>query len=226
MLVLYRAVLFSFLILKNVLENPVRRKDQLFVSDQPLQHRVAGTMRRCGTSPGKDLPPPCRKKWLAKRRTWSMELSQFITVPIWLSHHHLSAILSTMRRPPAPGSLKPLSIPAPSVLRPGPPWQLHEGLLVLHLIPQCQWSQFMVDSSSYITDLPHALSYTAIKVTIDRFSVAYKIVPLWALPTTMEMIKLLFDQVFHKYILSEDIVYCRIGDPSLPHGYGGHSVKI
>lgn len=57
-----------------------------------------------------------------------------------------------------------------------------------------------------MTDLPASESHTCILVVVDRFSKAYKLIPLKGLPTAMETAELLFHHVFRHFVLPEDIV--------------------
>ncbi|KAK3571358.1 hypothetical protein QTP86_008894 [Hemibagrus guttatus] len=81
--------------------------------------------------------------------------------------------------------------------------QLPEGLLEPLPIPQHPWSYIAMD---FLTDLPDSNGCTMVLVIIDRFSKAYKLIPLKGLPTALETAVTLFHQVFQNYGLPEDIV--------------------
>ncbi|KAI2645252.1 Transposon Tf2-6 polyprotein [Labeo rohita] len=83
------------------------------------------------------------------------------------------------------------------------PKELPSGLLQPLPIPQRPWSHLSID---FITDLPPSNEFTAILVTIDRFSKSCRLIPLKGLPSAMETALALFHNVFRIYGLPEDIV--------------------
>ncbi len=65
------------------------------------------------------------------------------------------------------------------------------------------WSHMGID---FVTDLPELEGHTCILVAVDRFSKAFKFIPLRGLPTALETTEKLFTHVFRSFGIPEDIV--------------------
>lgn len=65
------------------------------------------------------------------------------------------------------------------------------------------WSHLNID---FITDVPQLEGNTTILVVVDRFSCSIKLVALPALPTAMEVAKIIFHHIFRYYGIPDDIV--------------------
>lgn len=77
------------------------------------------------------------------------------------------------------------------------------GLLQPLPVPQRPWSHIAVD---FVTDLPRSQGFTTILSVVDRFSKAYRFIPLAGLPTALQTAEALLHHVFRLYGLPEDIV--------------------
>ncbi|KAL0188013.1 hypothetical protein M9458_015112, partial [Cirrhinus mrigala] len=78
------------------------------------------------------------------------------------------------------------------------PRRLPEGKLVPLSLPRRPWTHLGVD---FATDLPASKGYTTIRVVVDRFSKACKLIP-----TALEMAETLFQNVFRNFSIPKDIV--------------------
>lgn len=78
------------------------------------------------------------------------------------------------------------------------PRHLPSGQLLPLPFPHRPWSRLGVD---FITDLAPSDENTCVLVKIDRFSKACRLVSLKGLPTTMETTELMFNHVFHNFII-------------------------
>ncbi len=86
------------------------------------------------------------------------------------------------------------------------PRHLPVGKLVPLPIPQRPWSHMGID---FVTDLPESEGKTCMccsGIAVDRFSKACKLIPLKGLPSALETAEHLFQQVFRKFGVPEDIV--------------------
>ncbi|KAI2650126.1 Transposon Tf2-6 polyprotein [Labeo rohita] len=81
--------------------------------------------------------------------------------------------------------------------------QLPAGLLQPLPIPRRPWSHIAID---FVTDLPPSSGQTTILTVIDRFSKACRFIPLPKLPSALETVEALCNQVFRFYGLPEDIL--------------------
>ncbi len=70
-------------------------------------------------------------------------------------------------------------------------------------IPRHPWSNVGVD---FVTDLPKSEGYTYLLVAVDRFSKAYKLIPLQGLPTALERAEALFHNLFRTVGIPEHVV--------------------
>jgi hypothetical protein len=63
-------------------------------------------------------------------------------------------------------------------------------------MPQRPWSHLSID---FVTDLPSSDGFTTILVVVDRFSKSCRLIPLFGLPTALQVAEALFQQVFRHY---------------------------